>query len=128
MPIYGFRCQKCGSTYEHYYAVRELKPTIACSDCGDICERDLTAEARNHVPASGFPFTTRHLNGQPIEVTSAAHLQQLCKQHGKTLRDDAGYIEQDMHIEKYIDRNGNLAVRPVYRSGSGDGEGKRRWI
>lgn len=127
MPLYGFRCAACSKTHERYFPVRELTPTIEC-DCGQTAERDLTCEARNHVPGGTYPYVTTHLNGQPIEVTSAAHLQQLCKQHGKTLRDDAGYIEQDMHIEKYIDRNGNLAVRPVYRSGSGDGEGKRRWI
>ena len=128
MPIYGFRCEGCSKTHERYFPVRESQPSIEC-DCGATAERDFMAEARNHVPGGVYPYVTTHLNGSPIEVRSAAHLQELCKQHGKVLRDDAGYVEQSMQLERYRDRDGNLRVKPVYRDGGGDGDSPgRRWI
>jgi hypothetical protein len=128
--MYGYRCE-CGRTEEHYVSVRDTAPTWKCEECGADAQRDLTVEARNHVPASAYPYVTKNLNGRPIEVKSAAHLRDLCKQYGKVLRDDAAFIDEDndYRVEPgRFDRASGRLIPPkvVYLNGSGRGN-KGSW-
>lgn len=93
MPIYGFRCEGCGKTEEHYFSVRDEHPTVVCG-CGKVSERDLMAEARNHIPGSAFPYITTNITGKPIEIRSEAHLQEVCKMNGVVPRPDAAFLEK----------------------------------
>lgn len=104
-------------------AVRQLHPTVICQTCGETADRDLMAEARNHVPSSAFPYVTRNIDpkGRPIEVRSEAHLQSLCKQYGVTHRPDAAFIEKK--YEGYDLKSG----KQRYVEGSGMGM-KSTWI
>ena len=44
MPIYEFKCKKCGSICEKYYKLGMIKPVISgelapvCQECGDPTE------------------------------------------------------------------------------------------
>lgn len=133
MPIYGFRCVSDPlHTEEHYYPLRETDFARECETCGAAMQRDLRVEARNHVPASAFPYVTKHINGKPIEVRSAVHLQELCKLHGVRLRDDAEYVdEQLLGVENRptFDSSGRMRLdtRPQYGGGRGGGSGCR-WV
>lgn len=132
MPVYGYRCASCGHTEEHYVSVRDTAPTWPCGGCGATAERDLTVEARNHRPASAFPYWTKNLTGKPIEVKSAAHQAELCRIHGKVLRDDAAYVDEDndyrVHPGRFDRESGKLIPpRVEYLRGSGRGS-KGQWV
>jgi putative FmdB family regulatory protein len=114
MPLYGFRCG-CGRTDEHYFPLRDSHPLAKCGECGKEMERDLTVEASNHIPGSAFPYITKNITGSPIEVRSEAHLQQLCKEHNVTHRDDTAWIEKS--YEGIDFRTG----KHIYHEGSGLG-------
>lgn len=79
-------------------------------------ERDYHAEHYGHVPASAFPYTTTNLDpsGAPIEVKSAAHLSQLCKQFGVRHRDDTSWEDTR---SMFNPKTGKVE----YREGSGRG-------
>jgi len=89
----------------------------------DSCGRELVVGewpwcphgfARGHIAANGFPFTTTHITGKPIEVTSEGHLKALCQAHVVTHRPDVAWLEKQ-HLGS--DRTG----KPIYREGSGMG-------
>jgi hypothetical protein len=73
--------------------------------------------AVTHIPGGTYPYMTRNItkDGKPVEVRSAAHLKDLCKQHGVTHRDDNAYIEKS--YEGYDIRTG----KQKYRESSGAG-------
>jgi hypothetical protein len=77
--------------------------------------RDWHAEARTHRPGAVFPYITRNITGEPIEVRSHGHLKELCKEHGVRLRDDNAFI--DSEYQGYDIRTG----KQNYSEGSGRG-------
>ena len=97
MPFYVWECEKCeGPRTETFEHKPEPKAPL-CGGCGERMAHDLMGEARSgveHVPASGFPYVTKHITGKPIEVKSARHLESLCKQHNVTHRPDAAWIDK----------------------------------
>ncbi len=133
MPIYGFRCTRNEKhTEEHYYPVRGEVAERECETCGAAMTRDLRVEARNHVPASAFPYVTKNITGKPIVVKSSAHLEQLQREHGVRLRDDCEYIDEEFRgVDNNIsfDRDGKLkaSYSPNYGGGRGGGRGCR-WV
>lgn len=94
----------------------------ACKKCDCVMERDLTVEARTHVPGNAFPYVTRNItrDGSPVEVTSLAHLRQLEKIHGVRNRDDADFIDEQW--QGYDPRSGEQHY------GGGRGGGRNRWV
>lgn len=118
MPIYSFQCPS-----EHEFEgflVKFDSPNPVCEECGQATERIWRARGARRA-ASGFPFTTTHLNGKPIEVTSESHLQSLCKQYGVTHRPDNGFIEKRVVGTDW--RTG----KQIWAEGSGRGM-KGSWI
>lgn len=116
MPIYGFRCEADAShTEEHYYPHRETDFTRLCETCESPMARDLTVEARTHRPASGFPYITKNITGEPIEVRSAVHEAELCRIHGVAKRDDQAWLGKE-HVG-HDWRTG----KPIYYEPSGRG-------
>lgn len=70
---------------------------------------------RQYSGGTGFPFTTTHLNGKPVEVRSEGHLRELCKQYGVNHRPDVAFTEK--RYEGIDFRTG----QHKYREGSGAG-------
>lgn len=78
-------------------------------------ERDYMGEHGTHRPASGFPYTTSNISGQPIEVKSLEHERELCKQYGVTKRDDQAWLEK-VHVGQDWKTG-----KPIYYEPSGRG-------
>lgn len=92
-------CEKCGHEME----------------VGDYPYCPHGSVRRSARQASGFPFTTTHFDGKPVEVTSEGHLRELCKIYDVTHRPDVAWVEK--RITGY-DRNSG---KPIYKEGSGAG-------
>ncbi len=117
MPTYDFSCPK-----EHVFEEMLPKwdsPNPSCKKCGAPTERLWSLGTRRQGEGQ-FPYTTTHLSGKPIEVTSPAHERALCKQYGVRKRDDAAFVE----TEHQVDSRG----RSFYKDGRGDSEKGRRWF
>lgn len=111
MPTFSYECG-CGNEFDAFQqSWRE--PNEVCSKCGATAERVL--RSTRHIPASVFPYVTSHISGKPLEVKSAKHLEQLCKEHGKVHRPDAAWVTES--YEGYDWRSG----QQVYKQGSGVG-------
>lgn len=100
MPTYDFQCATCktddGGPFEFEAFVQHIGGTEACRRCEGPTER-VWRLGNHHIGSSCFPYVTKNLtpDGSPIEVTSERHLQQLCKQFGKTHRPDAAWITKE---------------------------------
>lgn len=89
MPIYDYQCL-CGKEKELYQPLTTSEaPTC---ECGLGMEKVL--RTRKHIPGNIYPFVTSNITGKPVEVTSAAHLDRLCKENNVVHRPDAAWIEQ----------------------------------
>lgn len=111
MPIYQFECEGCKKGFERYLSLRgEDNPPC---ECGGKTERVWALGVRTK-GSDVFPYVTTNITGKPIEVTSYAHLKNLCKQHNVVNRSDNAWIEK---THEGCDRKGN----PIYHEGSGAG-------
>lgn len=117
MPIYTYQCQSCKNEFEKYVPYT-TSGDPECGECGEATEK-IWKVTRHYGSGSTFPFVTKHLNGQPIEVTSESHLQQLCKQYGKVSRPDVGWIEERYEGAEYDRKTGKFKQK--YTGGSGRG-------
>jgi hypothetical protein len=109
VPRYAFKCFEHNKSELVWRSVENRRKSPACPMCMAPMERDYPAEHQRHIPASAFPFVTKNIdpNGKPIEVTSAAHLDSLCKQYNVTHRPDVAYEED----ESYTDEKGQWRVK-----------------
>ena len=41
MPVYDYRCNDCGKTYDVYHKVREIKEDVVCPSCGSASHKKL---------------------------------------------------------------------------------------
>lgn len=116
MPFYVWSCnegheQEVEKTFEH-----KMEPKAPdCPRCKQSMERDWHLESRRHTPASGYPYVTKNITGQPITVTDASHEAQLCKEHGVAKRDDAAWIDKE-----YLGYNWKTD-KQEYKEGNGVG-------
>ena len=94
MPTYCFICEKCNKTESLWKWVMEKPEAPEC--CSVPMDRDYRTEHFGHKPASGFPYVTKNITGEPIEIKSIEHERQVCKRYGVRKRDDAGYIDEHM--------------------------------
>lgn len=131
MPLYDLECssESCRARAEVYLALRgEANPP--CERCGASTERVWGRTGRD--AANGFPYFTKNISGQWLEVRSSQHQAELCKQYGKVCRDDAAFIEEGNDydvIPGHMDRKTGRLVPPqvVYKRGSGRGN-KGQWV
>ncbi len=111
MPTFSYECSN-GHEFDAYQASWR-EPNPECEVCSASTERVIRSD--KHIASSAFPYITTHLNGKPIEVKSAKHLEQLCKEHGKIHRPDAAWVTE--RYEGYDIHSG----QQVYSQGSGAG-------
>lgn len=111
MPTYAYLCE-CGRGWEGYIH-SHTSPNPPC-ECGLSPER-VWSLGSSHRGATGFPYVTTNItpDGSPVEVTSPAHLDKLCKEYGVTHRPDNGWIDKeylgvDMRtgVQRYKEGNG----------------------
>lgn len=113
MPTYNYLCD-CGRGWEGY--VPSHNSANPPCECGNLPER-VWALGNSHRGASGFPYVTTNIlsDGSPVEVRSAQHLDQLCKEHGVTHRPDNGWIDKT-----YVGVDFRTG-KQIYKEGSGMG-------
>jgi hypothetical protein len=73
-------------------------------------ERDYRTEHFGHKPASVFPYVTKEITGEPIEIRSLEHQREVCKQHGVRLRDDAAWVDEQVESEVYRAPDGRIGT------------------
>ncbi len=91
MPTYNYECSACHTQWEKVVPY-STSPNPSC-ECGGESERIWKITPRTGYQI--FPYTTTHLNGEPIEITSATHLHELEKQFNVRLRDDQAWTEEE---------------------------------
>lgn len=115
MPFYCWTCEK-DQKYEKTFEMHMTPIAPKCAICEELMERDYTTEHSRHTPASGYPYITKNISGEPIEVTSLGHERELCKQYGVEKRDDAAWLTKEhMGVDW---RTG----KPIYHESSGVGD------
>lgn len=114
MPVYNWACTACGRESEGYVPLIST-PDPLCQ-CGAPTEKVWRSHRSSSV-SSVFPYVTRNIlpNGDPVEVKSARHLDELCRQNNVTHRPDAAWVE------KRFDGVDPRTKKPRYREGSGMG-------
>lgn len=113
MPIYSFECQNCKHQYDAY--VPRIGATSPCSQCqSETVEKIWTTTVHSSV-ASAFPYITTNITGSPIEIKSAKHLEQVCREHGVTHRPDNAFLSKE--YKGYSFRHN----KQIYTEGSGLG-------
>ncbi len=90
--------------FEKYLPLRG-DPNPPCEVCQGPTER-VWSLGSHHVGSSTFPYVTKNITGKPIEIKSASHLEQVCKQYGVTHRDDEAWVEKRFENGKYIESSG----------------------
>ena len=111
MPIYQFECEACKKGFERYLSLRKEK-NPPC-ECGGATQR-VWALGVKQKGDSVYPYITKNITGKPLEITSASHLEKVCKENGVVNRADTAWLEK---THEGCDRKG----KPVYREGSGLG-------
>lgn len=114
MPFYCWNCEPC-SQYDKTFEVHMTPIAPHCRVCDSAMERDYTTEHSRHVPASGYPYITKNISGEPIEVTSLGHERELCKQYGVEKRDDQAWLSKE-----HVGQDWKTG-KPIYREESGLG-------
>lgn len=112
MPIYAYECPS-GHQFERYVPKFD-DPAPECADCGAFGSEKIWKVTR-HLGGGTFPFVTTHITGKPVEVTSEAHLQALCKEHGVNPRPDAAWLTKE-----YVGVDFRTG-KQIYKEGSGMG-------
>lgn len=115
MPFYEWSCEPCSQREKTFeYKMVPIAPT--CSHCEQVMDRNYHAEHTRERAASGYPYITKNISGEPIEVTSPGHEAELCKQYGVAKRDDAAWLTKEHAGQDW--RTG----KPIYRESSGVGD------
>jgi hypothetical protein len=107
MPTFDWECAK-GHQFELYQHTRS-EGAPACvveletkTLCGEATEKIWGITKRGG--QGQYPYVTKHLTGQPIEITDAGHERRLMKEHGVRKRDDAAWATQEYNGYHYSDK------------------------
>lgn len=88
-------------------------------------------EARPHNAANGFPLTTTNIDGKPRTFNDPAAYNRALKEKGLILRDDPGFLDDEIVTELAprvsYDGTVQMVPLPVMKRGSGRGY-KGQWI
>lgn len=77
MPAYTFECDQCHLQLDVFMTLTELE-RCGAPECAEHGPMDYVWEPRKHKP---FPaFTTTHVDGKPMEITSLHQIRKLEKE------------------------------------------------
>lgn len=112
MPVYDWKCSAC--PFEEEAFVETWRDLRSCELCSAPMEKVWSLSAE-HRAASGYPYITKNITGEAIEVKSPGHERELCKLHGVNKRDDKAWENQE-----YLGWDPK-ARRQRYKEGNGVG-------
>lgn len=78
MPIYVYRCSKCGREDEEFRKVKERDKASLCLCGGPL--RTIMAFTSKSGP--GYPFIDNYMDHRPVEITSLSHYRKELKKRG----------------------------------------------
>lgn len=80
MPLYDYRCVKCGLPQQAFRKIEERHQGPACPDCGTDCEKEVTGITKQgaHVFKAGY---YEHIAEKPIYCGTKADLRAACREH-----------------------------------------------
>jgi putative FmdB family regulatory protein len=81
MPLYDFKCMKCGRVEEHFTKVDDK---ISMCECGSESNRMITTNYSIHADFASKDFITTDITGEPVRITSRRQMRNLMKEHGVT--------------------------------------------
>jgi putative FmdB family regulatory protein len=79
MPIYQYKCKKCGEEFEKFQHIDDRYET-KCKCGGDT--KILIKPQKNFGIHVWIPYMEENICHQPVMVESKQHLKDLCKEHG----------------------------------------------
>lgn len=63
MPIYEYRCSKCGHVFERFESIRNYSQTLECPVCGETAHLMISGGNGLIFKGSGFYITDYKKNG-----------------------------------------------------------------
>ena len=79
MPLYAYRCEKCGREWEEWRKIEE-RLDVKC-ECGGKAVIDFRKFGKRNVMFF-TPYTYEDLDVYPIHITSKKQLKEECKKRG----------------------------------------------
>lgn len=128
MPLYVLRCegeqheQKAPFEWETYLP-RFDSPNPPCEVCGGASER-VWRGRQHHGELSGWPMTTKMLDGVPRTFQNLGEWKAAVKAKGLVIRDDASWQDEELGEPAYDWKTGRT-VYPNKTSGRGC---KGQWV
>jgi putative FmdB family regulatory protein len=84
MPLYDFKCNRCGSEEELFLSVED-RSNATCLKCGHIMARVFNSPAAvQYDENDSIDF---ELTGEPIVYHTKGQIKRIAAQHGCVLRD-----------------------------------------
>ncbi len=69
MPIYEYRCRKCGNVFEKFASISSYSREVDCPACGEIAELKISGGTGLIFKGSGFYITDYKKNGSNSKET-----------------------------------------------------------
>ena len=79
MPIYAYKCRKCGRRWEEWKRIEE-RLEVRC-ECGEKGEIDFSQFGK-HTIMFFTPYIYTDIDVYPIEITSKRQLKRECEKRG----------------------------------------------
>lgn len=89
MPLYDYRCQKCGAKFEVFiHSVSKADEIVhSCEVCGEQTVRLLSKGKFRFAPGHFFqPYIDTDISGEPIKIETQDQFFRECEKHGRGYR------------------------------------------
>ena len=102
MPIYSYKCPKCGTTFDRYLKLADYQAPQTCQ-CGAVADKLVVAPfIQPDIPAYNCPITGRRIEGRKEHERNLALHGCRVLEKGETERASRIRKEQDEALEDSI--------------------------
>lgn len=84
MPTYAYTCTRCGAEADCYRTMDARFDAPTCGRCCKPMDLDFGATVAEQRVDCFQPYVEHHFGPRPVEVTSRAHREALCRESGLT--------------------------------------------
>ena len=104
MPLYTYECKKCSDQRDVVLHMTEEHPDmLPCQIKG--CDGMSTRIYKVHQVSVFTPYTTTHITGKPLHISSPGQEAEVCRKHGVTRlldTDRAPAVDNDAELQKEL--------------------------